>query len=269
MDGHSLYFIAYALFATVSGIIIAQAMYSRKKSEGTKINFKLLKIVFGIALLMWTAAALSTVYYTSSTTATAISGIFIGVILSLFFGWQINAVIRKIQADELAIEELATHDALTGLWIRRIFHQTLKNEINSAEELGHPLSLLILEIDNLSEINVEHGYEAGDLVLRKLAKILTRAVRPTDPICRFRSKEIAIIFPNMKVDTAGKFARSFQAEIASHAFNIGDDKTVSVTVTVGLVQHSDETPTEPSFVEAGERAMFKAVKSGFNSICIT
>ena len=103
MDGHSLYFVGYALIATISGVVIAQAQYSRKQNEGTKINFKILKLVFGIALLMWTGAALSTVYYTSSTTATAVSGIFVGIILSLFFGWQINRVIRKIQTDEKTV----------------------------------------------------------------------------------------------------------------------------------------------------------------------
>ena len=86
---------------------------------------------------MWTGAALGSVYYTSSTTSIAVSGLFIGVILSLFFGWQINAVIRKIQADEKALEDLATHDALTGLWNRRVFHQTLKKEMKRADDQGH------------------------------------------------------------------------------------------------------------------------------------
>jgi|GEM_PF-7088590 len=269
MEPHSLYFVGYAVFATVGGIVIAKAQYIRKQREGTPINFKILKVVFGVALFMWTGAALAAVYYTSSTTASAVAGIFIGVILSLFFGWQINAIIRKIQTDEKSIEELATHDALTGLWNRRIFHQTLKNEIKRSDELGHPLSLLMLDIDNLSDINVELGYEAGDLVLRKLANIVNRAVRPRDLICRYRSKEIAIIFPRLNAETAGKFARSFQAEIASHDFDIGEGNTVCVTVTVGIAAYSDKTPTEKSLLDAGEASLFKAMESGRNSIMVT
>jgi diguanylate cyclase (GGDEF)-like protein len=194
---------------------------------------------------------------------------FIGVILSLFFGWQINAVIRKIQNDEKSLEELATHDALTGMWNRRVFHATLKQEIDKAVELGRPLSLLMLDIDNLCEINVEYGYEPGDLVLRKLAKIITRAVRPSDIICRYRSKEIAIVFPELRASVAGKFARSFQAEIESHPFEIGNGQTISATVTIGVVGYSPElTPTEPSFVNAGEAALFKAMESGHNSLYV-
>lgn len=268
MDGHSLYFVGYALIATISGVVIAQAQYSRKQNEGTKINFKILKLVFGIALLMWTGAALSTVYYTSSTTATAVSGIFVGIILSLFFGWQINRVIRKIQTDEKNLEELATHDALTGLWNRRVFHQTLKKEMKRADELGHPLSLLMLDIENLRYVNAQYGYEPGDLVLRKLADIVTQAVRPTDLVCRYRSKEIAIIFPELKADTAGRFSRSFQAEIASHGFDIDGDHTVNVTVSIGIVAYSDQTPTDSALINAGENALFEAKDSGRNSLCV-
>ena len=266
MDAHSLYFVGYALIATISGVVIAHAQYSRKQKEGTKINFTVLKVVFGFALLMWTGAALAAVYYTSSTASTAIAGILIGVILSVFFGWQINMVIRKIQSDEKAIEELATHDALTGLWNRRVFHQTLKKEIKRCDEHGHPLSLLMLDIDNLSDVNAQYGYEPGDLVLRKLAKIITKAVRPTDLICRYRSKEIAIIFPELNAQTAGKFARSFQAEIASHAFDIEEEVTVAVTVTIGIVAYADDTPNERALIEAGESALFKAVEFGKNSM---
>ncbi|MBL4888389.1 MAG: GGDEF domain-containing protein [Candidatus Lindowbacteria bacterium] len=266
MDMHSLYFVGYALIATIAGIVLVKAQYSRKKREGTPVNFKIIKVVFGFALFMWTGAAFAAVYYTSSTTATAIAGAFTGIVLTVFFGWQINGVIRKIQTDEKALEDLATHDALTGMWNRRVFHQTLKKEILIAEELGHPLSLLMLDIDNLSDINAEHGYEPGDYVLRKLAKIIGQAVRPTDTICRYRSKEIAIIFPKMRTQIAEKFARSFQAEIASHDFDIRDDQTVRVTITAGIVGYSDKTPTEPAFVDAGEEALFKAMEIGHNTL---
>lgn len=266
MDAHSLYFVGYALIATIGGVVVAKAQYIRKKREGTKINFGLLKVIFIFALLMWTGAAFAGVYYTESHTAMTVFGILIGVIISAFFGWQINAVIKKIQADEKALEDLATHDALTGLWNRRVFHQTLKKEMKRADDHGHPLSLLMLDIDNLSEINIEHGYEPGDYVLRKLAEIVTRAVRPTDMICRYRSKEIAIVFPELNAVTAGKFARSFQAEIASHDFNIGDDKTVTVTATIGVVGYTDSNQTEPALVDAGEQAVFTAAKDGPNSI---
>lgn len=135
-----------------------------------------------------------------------------------------------------------------------------------ADELGHTLSLLMLDIDNLSDVNTQYGYEPGDLVLRKLADIITQAVRPTDTICRDRSKEIAIVFPELNAETAGRFARSFQAEISAHGFDIDEDHTVNVTVSIGIVAYSEQTPTEPSLIEAGEGALFEAMEVGRNSL---
>ena len=60
---HALYFIGYAVMATVAGLIIAQAQYSRMKTEGTPMNLSFLKAIGGIALFMWTAAGLTSVAY--------------------------------------------------------------------------------------------------------------------------------------------------------------------------------------------------------------
>lgn len=60
---HSIYFLGYAVMATIAGLIIAQAQYSRMKTEGTPMNFGFLKVVSGIALFMWTAAGLTSVAY--------------------------------------------------------------------------------------------------------------------------------------------------------------------------------------------------------------
>lgn len=62
---HALYFIGYAVMATIAGLIVAQAQYSRKKTEGTPINFNILKAIGAVALFMWTAAGLTQVAYAS------------------------------------------------------------------------------------------------------------------------------------------------------------------------------------------------------------
>lgn len=268
MDMSSLYFAAYALIATIVGIVAAQAQYTRKQREGKPINYTVLKVIFGSALAMWTGAALAAVYYTESHMALTVAGVLVGVILSLFFGWQINKVISKIQADERALEELATNDALTGLWIRRVFHKTLREQIAVTQQTGEPLSILLLKIDNLKEVNAQFGYEMGDRVLMKLAKIVKRSVRPDDMVCRFGSREIAIVFPNLDAVKAGKFTRAFQAEIASTNFNADEGEEVHVSVTAGIVGYKGGGQTEGAFLDAAENAVRIATKSGPNSLCV-
>lgn len=60
---HALYFVGYAFMATFAVMIIAQAQYSRKKTEGTPINFGIMKALGSIAFFMWTAAGVTTVAY--------------------------------------------------------------------------------------------------------------------------------------------------------------------------------------------------------------
>ena len=138
MDGHGLYFVGYAAMATISGIIIAWAQYSRKKAEGIPINYTVLKVVFGVALAMWAGAAMANFAYMQTTTTTAAAGFSVGVILSIFFAWQLKAVVRKLDADAIALKELATRDALTNLWNLRVFHETLKLELARAISPGSP-----------------------------------------------------------------------------------------------------------------------------------
>jgi len=268
MDEQSWHIVAFALCATIAGIIMANAQYSRKKKEGIKINFTILKLVFGFAFLLWTAAALVSVYHSTSTQSTAIAGLFVGITLSIFFGWQINRIIHKIQSDELVIEELATKDALTGLWNRRIFHQTLRTEINRSDEQSHPLSLMMFDIDNLYEINVEYGYVSGDMVLRELAEMLFKATRKNDLICRYRSKEVAFILPDMDVQAASQFSESLQKEISGHAFAVGNANSVPLTVTIGITTYSEHTSSEPFLVAACEAALIEAIQSEDQSICV-
>lgn len=60
---HALYFLGYALMATIAALVIAQAQYSRKKTEGTPISWGFLKASAAVAMFMWTAAGVTTVAY--------------------------------------------------------------------------------------------------------------------------------------------------------------------------------------------------------------
>jgi len=63
-DMHALYFIGYALLATLAVVVIAIAQYNRKKAEGTPMSYGILKALGGLALFMWTAAGLTSIAYT-------------------------------------------------------------------------------------------------------------------------------------------------------------------------------------------------------------
>jgi len=266
MDGHGLYFVGYASMATISCLIIAWAQYSRKKSEGIPINYTVLKVIFGVALAMWAGAAMANFAYTQTTTATAAAGFSVGVILSIFFAWQLKAVVRKLDADAIALKELATRDSLTDLWNLRVFHETLKLELARAIRFGHPLSLMLLDIDNFKQVNEDHGHLAGDMILRELGRRLLVTARTIDCVARYGGEEISLILPATNIASAEQFAERIYREVLKPPFDIGNG-SVEISASFGIAAVCEKIQSDSKLLMAANTALNTAKESGRNRIC--
>jgi len=95
MTMHSFYFISYALILTFSGIVMASAYYSLNKREGAPINYKLLAVVFGAALAMWTAAAVTEYAYNPSRITAGFSILFLTTWIGVGVNWQLSEYMKK------------------------------------------------------------------------------------------------------------------------------------------------------------------------------
>lgn len=96
----------------------------------------------------------------------------------------------------------AVTDALTGVRNRRGYDEELAREVQRARRTERPLSLLLLDLDDFSEINKRFDFPGGDQVLREFAEQLRQAARATDIVCRRGGEEFALILP----ETAGEEA---------------------------------------------------------------
>jgi diguanylate cyclase (GGDEF)-like protein len=93
-------------------------------------------------------------------------------------------------------EHLAMTDAVTGIFNRRRFAEMLAREWATARRYGHPLSCALIDLDHFKRVNDEDGHAAGDDALRKVAVILTGAVREVDVCSRYGGDEFAVMFPH-------------------------------------------------------------------------
>lgn len=258
------YFISYALMATVAGLVIGWAQYSRLKRESTPINMTIMKATWGIALAMWSSAAVTSVAYDSSTQL--IAGSLIGVLFISFFAWQMNQVTKKIAEDERQLKALATRDSLTNLWNRRVFQETLDSEVARSRRYKLPLAVLMLNIDNLSEINGKYGYKIGDAVLRELSKRLQGLVRIPDSVCRFRGEVISLILPMTPMDAAEFFANRLRQTMAETPFTVGEVEPISLTISCGVSAYSERTDTDAKIVESCRLALEAANRDCGNAV---
>lgn len=104
----------------------------------------------------------------------------------------------RIRAEEF--QELATRDSLTGLPNRRMGEERLASEVARSERHGHPLSVMLLDLNRFKGINDRCGHAAGDLVLKAFAARLNKVIRASDLAARLGGDEFLVILPECPPD---------------------------------------------------------------------
>ena len=99
----------------------------------------------------------------------------------------------RIRAEEF--HEMATRDPLTGLSNRRLGEERLASEVARSERHGHPLSVLLLDLNRFKNINDRYGHAAGDAVLKAFAQRLNKVIRASDLAIRLGGDEFLVILP--------------------------------------------------------------------------
>ena len=150
------------------------------------------------------------------------------------------------------LRRLATTDPLTGLLNRREFDRLLAEESARARRSGHPLGLVLVDVDHFKRINDSRGHAAGDAVLRGLAERITRAARSVDRIARIGGDELAVLLP--QTDPAGALATA--RGICAEARSAGD------TVSAGAAALAGATCESEVLLAAADRALYAAKGQG-------
>lgn len=164
------------------------------------------------------------------------------------------------KADQIAA--LSATDALTGLATRRVFEQRLTQEFARAQRYGLPLSLLLIDVDELKRINDRHGHAAGDAALRRVAAALARTLRSTDLGARWGGDEFAFLAPNSPGPAAFRMAERLRQELEQPSREGGSLATVSS----GIATLDPHLPfgDGSALLAAADAALYQAKRRGRN-----
>ena len=190
----------------------------------------------------------------------------IGGLLVAFFAWQAGRIGRRIGDDAQRLHQIATRDVLTGLYTRRAFDDFLNTEISRSSRYSHSASLLLIDIDHFKRINDEYGHQAGDMVLQDIGKRLKNVSRNENYVCRYGGEEIVIILPETDQQSAEHCANRLKNEIGGRVFDITDNQSITVTVSIGIATYPVHADTGASLVSAADKALYKAKACGRNCI---
>jgi diguanylate cyclase (GGDEF)-like protein len=111
--------------------------------------------------------------------------------------------LAKVESLTAEVYKLAALDQLTGLYNRRSGEQRLAEEMSRAVRHSRPLTLLLIDLDNLKQINDKFGHAAGDLLLKQFSERLQRAIRGSDLAVRLGGDEFMVLLPECRADEVG------------------------------------------------------------------
>jgi len=171
-----------------------------------------------------------------------------------------------ISIENAKLFEMARRDGLTGLINHRYFHYCLEKEIKNAWTSRHVVTLLMLDIDHFKSVNDTYGHQAGDTVLKELAKILIHQVPDKNLVCRYGGEEFTIIIPGFSPPEAKEIAESIRKEVENKTI-YHENQRLNITISIGLTATRLNQAIEPTeLIRQADRALYTAKETGRNRV---
>jgi diguanylate cyclase (GGDEF)-like protein len=162
------------------------------------------------------------------------------------------------------LEDVASHDPLTGLLNRRELERFLNSEMLRSKRYGNPFSIIICDIDDFKKLNDVYGHQFGDTVLKMISNIFRSGTRVQEYICRWGGEEFLIVLPETKVDGAMVVAERLRERIAEEKIVFGNEELV-ITASFGVGEFDTNKSIEEN-IEVVDKAMYNAKKAGKNCV---
>lgn len=159
----------------------------------------------------------------------------------------------------------AGRDVLTRLLNRKFLPVVLRKEIHYSRERKANFAVLSLDVDHFKQINDRYGHEAGDMVLKQLADVLSDACRGGDYTFRLGGEEFLLLLVDIDAPRAQAFAERLRVLVEQEAFRLPDNAFVHVTVSMGLAMHNGHPDYEYTLRQS-DQALYAAKNAGRNRV---
>lgn len=207
----------------------------------------------------------------------AAAPMFISIIASVFFWLQyckevmlrtaLTNTNKELAQRQQELEDLASYDSLTGLYLRRRFNPLAALELARASRAQASTTLLIIDLDFFKRVNDEHGHPAGDAVLRQVAQLILGTVRSTDLVGRLGGEEFIVLLCATSVERALNVAEKLRIQIAATPMQLSGGTQLSITASFGVCHVGPgQTGTLDDLYACADRALYQAKHLGRNRV---
>lgn len=170
-----------------------------------------------------------------------------------------NKIYRENEEREKLIKHNAEHDSLTGILNRGSFDSILDIFIKE----DNKFALILIDVDNFKTVNDTYGHATGDVILKKVASLLSTTFRTIDHVCRIGGDEFAVIMVEMTSDL--NYTIEEKIDEINKQLAISKDGEPLVSLSVGVALTDRENPSEDIFKDA-DKALYKTKENGRNGI---
>ena len=163
------------------------------------------------------------------------------------------------------IKQVSDTDELTGLYNMRAFSTMLQRSFKQAVRYGHPLSVVMIDSDNLKQVNDAHGHDAGNRLLQHLVRCIREQLRGSDVMARFGGDEFILLLPETNNKGALEMSERIRKAVELSRFNVREGDT-NVTASMGVASYPEDGGNLDVILEKADKAMYRAKQKGRNRV---
>ena len=161
---------------------------------------------------------------------------------------------------------LSIRDSLTELYNHRHSIEVIGNEFQRVGRYEGGVSVVMIDIDHFKRVNDELGHQAGDAVLREVARIMKDTLRSVDSLGRYGGEEFVAILPQTPHEEALRTAERLRKLVEGHVFHAGT-REVRITVSLGVASYPFQGVDSPgSLIREADEALYRAKQQGRNRV---
>jgi len=176
-------------------------------------------------------------------------------------------LVKKLSEAQIHLKQISITDELTGLRNRRYIFERLDEEFERARRTGHPLSLIMLDIDHFKKINDTHGHLFGDMVLQTVAARIKSSLRRHDLVGRIGGEEFLVICPESSLEDTLVVAERIRTVINDGV--IGNEvNDVRLALSAGVTDLKDADRSFEKLFSRADSALYMAKEQGRNRVVV-
>lgn len=189
---------------------------------------------------------------------------FIITVMLILFCEDSLAMEQKLVIYNARLKEASQRDSLTGLYNRRAMEEYLKNVIKDTQQYVTWFNVAIGDIDFFKKINDKYGHEAGDVVLKHVADILSAYMKDKGAVARWGGEEFLFVFKGINGEEATVELEKLRAMIENSKVEYNGEE-ISVTMTFGIDEYSNGFPIDYTISNA-DKKLYIGKKQGRNRV---